>query len=291
MIYTYEQNFKEKAYLVKRTWGKRCNNLLFMSNMTDPNNLIDITVLNVTESRDTLWKKTKLSFQHAYEHHLKDYDWFLKADDDTYVIMENLRYYLYQYPTELPLLFGYQFRRNFMSGGAGYILSREAVRIFNEKALKDKEKCSQSDDGAEDAEMASCLSAFNVTFGDTRDEFLKERFFPLDLDFLLNEEFTDKDFWYYTDAQYVHNETGLECCSNTAIAFHYESPVHMLVFEYLLYHMKKNQIQLKIPDLPKKFSVDDTKIMFPRKNIGLYQKNSSQITANNQIKQNVINLK
>lgn len=34
---------------------------------------------------------------------------FLKADDDTFVIVENLRYLLLRYNPALPLLFGFNF--------------------------------------------------------------------------------------------------------------------------------------------------------------------------------------
>ena len=36
------------------------------------------------------------SWSHVHQHHFNDADWFIKVDDDTYVIMENLRYFLSQ---------------------------------------------------------------------------------------------------------------------------------------------------------------------------------------------------
>ncbi|QQP41194.1 Uncharacterized protein FKW44_015482 [Caligus rogercresseyi] len=55
----------------------------------------------------------------------------MKADDDTYVIVENLRYLLQNYSSSDPLHFGCRFKpftkSGYMSGGAGYVLSREAL--------------------------------------------------------------------------------------------------------------------------------------------------------------------
>ena len=92
--------------------------------------------LEVGEGRDNLWGKTKLAFRHVYQHHFEDYDWFVKADDDTYMIIENLRYLLKDHNSSHPIYFGRKFKpyvkQGWMSGGAGYVLSKEALRILLE---------------------------------------------------------------------------------------------------------------------------------------------------------------
>lgn len=46
------------------------------------------------ESRDILWEKTRQAIIYAYKNHINEYDYFVKADDDTYMIVENLRFML-----------------------------------------------------------------------------------------------------------------------------------------------------------------------------------------------------
>jgi hypothetical protein len=74
-----------------------------------------------------------------------------------YAIVENLRYMLSAYDTSDPMYFGCCFKphvkQGFMSGGAAYVLSREALKRFVEQALPDKTKCQQDHGGEEDVEM------------------------------------------------------------------------------------------------------------------------------------------
>ena len=81
-ILTTPENHKTKVVHVKKTWGKRCDKLLFMSTHADPN-IDGVVALAVKEGRNTLWDKTRSALHYVYNHHFNDADWFLKADDDS----------------------------------------------------------------------------------------------------------------------------------------------------------------------------------------------------------------
>lgn len=80
MVLTQPDNHDTKASTVKRTWGKRCNKLIFVSSINDTK--LGTIVFPFEESRETLGLKTKFGFKYISENYINDFDWFLKADDD-----------------------------------------------------------------------------------------------------------------------------------------------------------------------------------------------------------------
>lgn len=82
LVMTFPKMHKVRAIHVQRTWGKRCNRLVFVTSKEDPI-LSDVLVLPAfEESRDSLWNKTKAAFRYAHDHSIDEFDWFVKADDD-----------------------------------------------------------------------------------------------------------------------------------------------------------------------------------------------------------------
>ncbi|XP_071391373.1 glycoprotein-N-acetylgalactosamine 3-beta-galactosyltransferase 1-B isoform X2 [Centroberyx affinis] len=133
-VMTGPNNLEKKARHVKSTWSRHCNIVVFMSSVDDPD--FPTVGLGTKEGRDQLYWKTIRAYHYAYEHHGHEADWFLKADDDTYVIVDNLRWVLANRTPDEPVYFGRRFKpytkQGYMSGGAGYVLSKEALRRFVE---------------------------------------------------------------------------------------------------------------------------------------------------------------
>lgn len=130
--------------------------------------------------------------------------------------MENLRYFLLQFNATDPLYFGRKFKpftkQGYMSGGAGYVLSKKAVQLFAEKGLPDEKACKKDDGGAEDAEMGICLEKIGVVAGNSRDSEGRGRFFPFIPEHHVMQKY-DKSFWYWQYNYHKEKEVSIICSS------------------------------------------------------------------------------
>lgn len=84
VVMTSPEHHKSRAVHIQRTWGKRCNRIYFMSTALD--NELETIVQQEPEQYAALWGRTREAFVYLYEQKRDEADWFLKADDDTWVL-------------------------------------------------------------------------------------------------------------------------------------------------------------------------------------------------------------
>lgn len=244
-VMTGPQNLDKKAIHVKKTWGKRCTKLIFFSSVT--NNTFPTIGLNVSEGREHLTGKTMQAFKYVHDNFFDEADWFMKADDDTYFIMENLRYFLSSQDKMEPVYFGHHFktivRQGYYSGGAGYILSKETLRRLATTG-QDPKFCRQ-DGGAEDAELGKCMQNLGVRTANSTDALGRSRFHCFDPETHLMGGYPN---WYY---KYDANgaKKGLESISDYSVSFHYIKPESMYSLEFFVYHLRPYGIVVGNQDL------------------------------------------
>ncbi|WAR17156.1 C1GLT-like protein, partial [Mya arenaria] len=229
LILTTKQNLLTRARVVNATWAKRCSMYFFVisfqNNRTasSQNNITDIIATPFKETREMLVYKVQYALMYVYNNFIDQFDWVLKADDDTYIIMENLRYLLSQYSSSEPGYLGYHFNMylqnsGYMSGGAGYVISNRGVRRLAEFGLTVDGACPITKsylipEVSEDFEIGKCLKIAGVPVLGSVDSLNRETFHP------------------YPISQYL-----LESLPDAfSISFHYMKPGLMLLVDHLLY--------------------------------------------------------
>lgn len=250
IVLTTEPYHQVRAIHVKNTWARRCNKLIFASNVTDAE--LGSVALQENDDYGHVWGKTKHAMIYAYENFRNDYDWLFKADDNTYALLDNMRYMLAAYSPDDPVYFGKKFKYNkelgHFSGGAGYVMSKKALKKFVTEALPDPLKCRPTDEGAEDWELGICMHNVGVYPGDARDRFKHETFFP----FQPGAHLFPLDIDWYWKRQYYPDDEGLDCCSNLTISFHYVPPDEMYLMDYLAYNLQAYGVRHRYEPMPEK---------------------------------------
>ncbi|KAE8999617.1 hypothetical protein PF005_g15494 [Phytophthora fragariae] len=275
-VNTISVHHKTHAQAVAETWGQRCDKLMFFSNTTDAivvaagtvkEQRYDVVKMDVIADHNHLWQKHKATLRYVHEHFRHDFEWFYKADDDAYVVMENLRQYLRRpeilqtYKRE-PMQMGHRFnltqelvsyyivddslediwrsrweRWVFNSGGPGYVMNRlymdKIVNILPDwTCLSDR----HSEMLPDDASISFCMMWHDVLPWGTRDHEGRERWHA---DKPKGVYFTNPnrdDYWY---VQYHYHIGGVrwkqESAAPDSVAFHYISPPLMYHLERTLY--------------------------------------------------------
>ena len=83
----------------------------------------------------------------------------MRTDDDSYVIMENLRYFLSGQDTNKAIHFGHKFKvivkSGYFAGGPGVVFSKEALKRFS--SPEGIELCPEDNKGIDDVNIGYCM--------------------------------------------------------------------------------------------------------------------------------------
>jgi glycoprotein-N-acetylgalactosamine 3-beta-galactosyltransferase len=120
LVLTSPKTWFNRAKAVNATWGPRCDRYYFVTEpssdklSSEQKQIIEsmpvAPIPNITAGYDHLTRKSNLALLFAHDQHLNDFDWFVKADDDTYLIVDHLRDFLSEQNASEPVTFGYNFK-------------------------------------------------------------------------------------------------------------------------------------------------------------------------------------
>ena len=185
LIMTMSKDLETRARAVNETWVKRCDRHFFL--LTSKEKRDDfITIDDIPDNRKNIVLKIRRAYEIIWEKYINEFDWILKADDDTYVVMENLKYFVSKLDPNKPGHLGYLFKKylvsGYMSGGGGYVISNAGFRLMVERGLQ-KDNCSipeEPDDPehSEDVETGRCLEKVGVPVISSLDSEGRETFHP-----------------------------------------------------------------------------------------------------------------
>ncbi|XP_045612202.2 glycoprotein-N-acetylgalactosamine 3-beta-galactosyltransferase 1 [Procambarus clarkii] len=240
LIVTTPHYHQERAVHVASTWAQRCSLAVFLTTRPDPR-LPRILLTPGARSYDQLWDKVTQGFQWAYGHR-EEFDWVVKADDDTFLVVEHLQAALSALDPDQPLASGVHLRtwetgKTYLNGGAGYVLSRGAVTRLVEEGLQARACKDNLELGLnEDVNMASCLSFVGVELLDSRDSAGRQRFHVYPPQQLIDPRQENSFFhlWLKKISIYPY-KFGYSELSEEVISFHYVDAETMYLLYYLIY--------------------------------------------------------
>ena len=115
---TSQASLIDKGRPVVNSWAKKCDNYKLVTllnsttignNVTRPSEIGDVLQPPdlIIDTYEKLTDKVYLTFKYLYSRYGDQYDWYLKADDDTFVFVDHMREFLSDKNASKPVTFGY----------------------------------------------------------------------------------------------------------------------------------------------------------------------------------------
>ncbi|ETO16059.1 hypothetical protein RFI_21300, partial [Reticulomyxa filosa] len=267
--------------LIIDTFGRGCTKLYFVLDEASngPKEYHGVETLTISLPSN---KKKKKIFRVQTE--LNNFDWFIKADDDTFIMTENMRGFLQYYDPNYPHYLGHTLRARWgeenliFNSGVCYVMSRGALNKLGPyishlpslPALTARSHCIDREGAGEDPTMGVCMGGVGIRPGkfylfvcNTLDHEMRERFLifrPEDHVKIIRE---DTWYWAFKPPQVKQGE---DCCSPYIVCAHNYKLLDEAQYWYPILQEKYNQpkdwSKIPLPPLPRTFIYDPSQANF-----------------------------
>jgi hypothetical protein len=151
IILTSEKSYKQKAKIIYESWANKCDDYRFITMVPNDISKTNETLLSnefknksiefnydkqlkflqpadlIHDSYEELTAKVYHTIKDVYKRH-NYFDWYLKADDDTFIFVDNLKKFLSEKNSSMPITYGYNFKvivpNGYHSGGKLIIITK-----------------------------------------------------------------------------------------------------------------------------------------------------------------------
>lgn len=233
---------------IKNTWGKRCTGFVTITNDDSKNSTDFFNIPNVHNKESNIDN----AYRFIHSNYGEKFDWFLKTTGQSYVVMENLRFKLFAYDSEIGIAVGLTKNttnnRFYLSDKAGYALSKKALKVLVHGITNHRDCMATEFLQSDEERIGFCLKEIGIQFAKSTDQNNKQLFYEDDLDnFLLPNENVTLPYPWYQDYKVDHN---LDKASNYSISFCNMDWKQMHVMEFLIYQLRPYGIETETPPLP-----------------------------------------
>ncbi|VUZ50993.1 unnamed protein product [Hymenolepis diminuta] len=232
-IFTSKDGLTNRVSQVKSTWAKRFNEVVFFSYETN----LPFHIVSLTPAKG--WAYTRSAIAYIHENYGQNFAFFMKAQDNNYVIVENLRELLRTIDPEKPLLIGRQMKAKdgstYMMEEAGYVISRAGLRKLA-AAIKDDIGACRTSNSHTGQVIGKCAEAAGLELMHAVDENKLEFFHPFPpRDFfnkLVKEKYTNQTVYQPSQMNEI-----ITSCSERSISFFNVQESCLYLLEYFSYHL------------------------------------------------------
>ena len=213
---------------IEQNWGAHCDLLVFVDEDT-----VGMRI-DWKENYHAISRKSHQAWSLIHRNYGERFDFFMKADFDTYILMENMFKYLTLFDHRQSYYIGKQLlhpKFGPFNAGAAVVLSQAALSMFHAAIQRRVEACSEeyftTFGGQDDLALGVCLQTLGIYPHNSRTLANEERFMVFNVEYMYDEVSSGVTSQQWYKNMSFNPTFGRGCCSEDAIAFHQVTQVDL----------------------------------------------------------------